>query len=217
MWPRLRPPRRPAAVARAAWLLVVVLAQGLVGFVQYFTGLPVRSSGAMLGAVLITAFTARLLWSVRGPASELPLTTPEPPPPPADRRRPPGVRRRTTRPPATVAAPQAVSDAVGSRRQGVPSSRQPSLGRQGTTALATGRSTAGAVVRQSGRARRSGECAHSNRTSTTIATDSSARYEIETWNSCIGRVVLIALGSRREQLVRLEQEPGRRGPRPTTV
>jgi heme a synthase len=27
----------------------------------------------MLGAVLITAYTARLVWSVRGPASELPL------------------------------------------------------------------------------------------------------------------------------------------------
>jgi heme a synthase len=33
----------------------------------------------MLGAVLITAFTARLVWSVRGPASELPLdSTTEP-------------------------------------------------------------------------------------------------------------------------------------------
>ena len=32
----------------------------------------------MLGAVLITAFTARLVWSVRGPASELPLTPAEP-------------------------------------------------------------------------------------------------------------------------------------------
>ena len=30
----------------------------------------------MLGAVLITAFTARLVWSVRGPASELPLDSP---------------------------------------------------------------------------------------------------------------------------------------------
>jgi cytochrome c oxidase assembly protein subunit 15 len=30
----------------------------------------------MLGAVLITAFTARLVWSVRGPASEVPLDSP---------------------------------------------------------------------------------------------------------------------------------------------
>ena len=61
-------------------LLVVELAQGLIGFVQYFTELPIALVLVhMLGAVLITAFTARLLWSVRGPASELPLTaTPEP-------------------------------------------------------------------------------------------------------------------------------------------
>jgi cytochrome c oxidase assembly protein subunit 15 len=30
----------------------------------------------MLGAVLITAFTARLVWAVRGPSSEAPLTVP---------------------------------------------------------------------------------------------------------------------------------------------
>jgi cytochrome c oxidase assembly protein subunit 15 len=30
----------------------------------------------MAGAVLITAFTARLIWSVRGPASEVPLDSP---------------------------------------------------------------------------------------------------------------------------------------------
>jgi cytochrome c oxidase assembly protein subunit 15 len=28
----------------------------------------------MAGAVLITVYTARLIWSVRGPASELPVT-----------------------------------------------------------------------------------------------------------------------------------------------
>ncbi len=56
-------------------LLVVQLAQGVVGYVQYFTDLPVALVLVhMLGAVLITAFTARLVWSVRGPASELPLT-----------------------------------------------------------------------------------------------------------------------------------------------
>jgi cytochrome c oxidase assembly protein subunit 15 len=55
-------------------LLVVQLAQGLVGFVQYFTDLPVLLVLLhMLGAVLITACTARLVWSVRGPASELPM------------------------------------------------------------------------------------------------------------------------------------------------
>jgi cytochrome c oxidase assembly protein subunit 15 len=65
----------PGRVRRAARdLLVVQLAQGGIGFVQYFTHLPVLLVLAhMLGAVLITAWTARLLWSVRGPASELPL------------------------------------------------------------------------------------------------------------------------------------------------
>ena len=66
----------PGRVRRAARdLLVVQLAQGLVGYVQYFTDLPiVLVLLHMLGAVLITAYTARLVWSVRGPASERPLT-----------------------------------------------------------------------------------------------------------------------------------------------
>jgi cytochrome c oxidase assembly protein subunit 15 len=65
----------PDRVRRAARdLLLVELAQGLIGFVQYFTHLPIALVLVhMLGAVLITGFTARLLWSVRGPASELPL------------------------------------------------------------------------------------------------------------------------------------------------
>jgi cytochrome c oxidase assembly protein subunit 15 len=55
-------------------LLVVQLAQGVVGFVQYFTDLPILLVLLhMLGAVLITAYTARLVWAVRGPASEVPL------------------------------------------------------------------------------------------------------------------------------------------------
>jgi cytochrome c oxidase assembly protein subunit 15 len=66
---------RVRRAARA--LLVVELAQGLIGFVQYFTNLPIALVLVhMLGAVLITAFTARLLWSIRGPSSELPLETP---------------------------------------------------------------------------------------------------------------------------------------------
>ena len=55
-------------------LLVVLVLQGVVGYVQYFTHLPaVLVLLHMLGAVLVTAYTARLVWSVRGPASELPL------------------------------------------------------------------------------------------------------------------------------------------------
>ncbi|SOD98877.1 COX15/CtaA family protein [Blastococcus haudaquaticus] len=67
----------PGRVRRAARdLLIVQLAQGVIGYVQYFTDLPIALVLLhMLGAVLITAFTARLVWSVRGPSSELPLST----------------------------------------------------------------------------------------------------------------------------------------------
>jgi cytochrome c oxidase assembly protein subunit 15 len=67
----------PGRVRRAARdLLIVQLIQGLIGYVQYFTDLPIALVLThMLGAVLITAYTARLVWSVRGPASELPLTS----------------------------------------------------------------------------------------------------------------------------------------------
>jgi heme a synthase len=65
----------PGRVKRAARdLLIVQLAQGAVGYVQYFTHLPVALVLLhMLGAVLVTAYTARLVWSARGPASELPV------------------------------------------------------------------------------------------------------------------------------------------------
>ncbi|MGZ4444732.1 MAG: COX15/CtaA family protein [Nocardioidaceae bacterium] len=65
----------PQRVRRAARdLLIVELAQGVVGFVQYFTNLPiVLVLVHMAGAVLITAAAARLIWSLRGPASELPV------------------------------------------------------------------------------------------------------------------------------------------------
>ena len=42
---------------------------------QYFTDLPIALVLLhMLGAVLVTAYTARLVWAVRGPASEAPLS-----------------------------------------------------------------------------------------------------------------------------------------------
>jgi cytochrome c oxidase assembly protein subunit 15 len=71
----------PGRVRRAARdLLIVELLQGVIGYVQYFTHLPALLVLLhMAGAVLITVYTARLLWSVRGPASELPLqATPVP-------------------------------------------------------------------------------------------------------------------------------------------
>jgi cytochrome c oxidase assembly protein subunit 15 len=55
-------------------LVLVQVAQGVIGFVQYFTDLPiVLVLVHMLGAALIAVFTARLVWSLRGPASELPM------------------------------------------------------------------------------------------------------------------------------------------------
>jgi heme a synthase len=68
----------PDRLRRAARdVLIVQLAQGVVGFVQYFTDLPVVLVLLhMAGAVLITAYTARLVWAVRGPASEAPLDAP---------------------------------------------------------------------------------------------------------------------------------------------
>jgi cytochrome c oxidase assembly protein subunit 15 len=68
----------PDRLRRAARdLLLVQLAQGLVGYVQYFTDLPIALVLLhMLGAVLITASTARLVWAVRGPATDEPVTAP---------------------------------------------------------------------------------------------------------------------------------------------
>jgi heme a synthase len=68
----------PARLRNAARdLLIVQLAQGVVGFVQYFTDLPILLVLLhMLGAVLIAAFTARLVWAVRGPATDSPLDAP---------------------------------------------------------------------------------------------------------------------------------------------
>jgi heme a synthase len=65
----------PGRVRRAVRdLLIVELLQGVIGYVQYFTHLPALLVVLhMAGAVLITVYTARLLWSVRGPASELPV------------------------------------------------------------------------------------------------------------------------------------------------
>nr|WP_286219534.1 COX15/CtaA family protein [Paraoerskovia sediminicola] len=57
----------PAAVRRAAWLLLAItLAQGAIGYVQYFTGLPELLVGLhMLGAALLVAGTTRLVLSMR--------------------------------------------------------------------------------------------------------------------------------------------------------
>jgi cytochrome c oxidase assembly protein subunit 15 len=77
----------PSVVRRAATsLLAVELAQGVVGFVQYFTGLPVVLVAThLLGAALLSAATTWVLVSVRerpsltavsGPASPARRSTP---------------------------------------------------------------------------------------------------------------------------------------------
>ncbi len=60
--------KRPAAVRRAVVVLLAVeLAQGLIGFVQYFTDLPVVLVGFhMLGAAIISATVTQALLEVRG-------------------------------------------------------------------------------------------------------------------------------------------------------
>ncbi len=57
----------PAGAGRAAsWLLGIELSQGLIGFVQYFTGLPVLIVGFhVLGAALIAAALAWTVLAVR--------------------------------------------------------------------------------------------------------------------------------------------------------
>ena len=68
----LRASGAPAAVVRAALLLVVVeLAQGLIGFVQYFTDLPiVLVEFHLLGAALLIATVTWVLLEVREEARD---------------------------------------------------------------------------------------------------------------------------------------------------
>jgi cytochrome c oxidase assembly protein subunit 15 len=91
LWFALRAVHAPRPAIRAAGLLVVVeLAQGLIGFVQYFTHLPVLLVGAhLLGSCLVWVGMLSVLWSLRersaGPApapavSETPATAAAPAP-----------------------------------------------------------------------------------------------------------------------------------------
>jgi cytochrome c oxidase assembly protein subunit 15 len=77
----LRATHAPAAAVRAAAVLVVVeLAQGLIGFVQYFTHLPVVLVGVhLLGAALVWVGILNVLWSMRSRDTE---AVPEPQPTP---------------------------------------------------------------------------------------------------------------------------------------
>ncbi|WP_433726884.1 COX15/CtaA family protein [Actinoplanes sp. CA-051413] len=79
LWFALRAVKAPAPAIRAAGVLIVVeLSQGLIGFVQYFTHLPVILVGAhMLGACLVWVATLSVLWSLRErPFHESPQSAP---------------------------------------------------------------------------------------------------------------------------------------------
>jgi cytochrome c oxidase assembly protein subunit 15 len=81
LWFALRAAKAPRAAIRAAGTLIVIeLGQGLIGFVQYFTNLPVLLVGAhMLGACLVWVGTLSVLWSLRErPFDTAPAMTPSP-------------------------------------------------------------------------------------------------------------------------------------------
>lgn len=67
LWFALRVPRDAGRAVRAAGLLLLAeLAQGVVGFAQYFTGLPVPLVGAhLLGSCLVWLGALGVLWSTR--------------------------------------------------------------------------------------------------------------------------------------------------------
>ncbi|GIE15537.1 cytochrome b561 [Paractinoplanes ferrugineus] len=69
--------RTPARAART--LFVVEMAQGLIGFVQYFTHLPVALVAAhMLGSALVWTATLSVLWSIRERPAHPQPAVPEP-------------------------------------------------------------------------------------------------------------------------------------------
>jgi cytochrome c oxidase assembly protein subunit 15 len=92
LWFALRAAKAPRPAIRAAGVLIVVeLSQGLIGFVQYFTNLPVLLVAAhMLGSCLVWLATLAVLWSLRerpldhpttpSMVEQSPTTTPAPAP-----------------------------------------------------------------------------------------------------------------------------------------
>ncbi|SDJ20868.1 cytochrome c oxidase assembly protein subunit 15 [Frankineae bacterium MT45] len=64
---------RASAIAAVKWLLVIELAQGLIGFVQYFTHLPALLVAVhMLGACLVWLATLQVLFALRAPVRDSP-------------------------------------------------------------------------------------------------------------------------------------------------
>ncbi|GAA4962614.1 COX15/CtaA family protein [Actinoplanes utahensis] len=76
LWFALRAVNAPAAAVRAAAVLFgVEMGQGLIGFVQYFTHLPVALVAAhMLGSALVWTSTLAVLWSLRSRPALTPAT-----------------------------------------------------------------------------------------------------------------------------------------------
>ena len=77
LWFGLRAAAAPRPAVRAAAALIgIELAQGLIGFVQYFSGLPVVLVAVhMLGATLVWTGTLAMLWSLR---TRQPVDVPSP-------------------------------------------------------------------------------------------------------------------------------------------
>jgi cytochrome c oxidase assembly protein subunit 15 len=75
LWFALRAVDAPPVAVRAAGVLVLVeLGQGLIGFVQYFTHLPVLLVGAhMLGAVLVWLATLAAVRSLSASPAAAPI------------------------------------------------------------------------------------------------------------------------------------------------
>ncbi|HEX6870783.1 MAG TPA: COX15/CtaA family protein [Micromonosporaceae bacterium] len=70
-WLALRAVSAPSAATRAGWMIVVIAAQGVIGFVQYFTNLPAILVGAHLAgscAVWLAALAMLFATRVRRPA-----------------------------------------------------------------------------------------------------------------------------------------------------
>ncbi|WP_328479007.1 COX15/CtaA family protein [Actinoplanes sp. NBC_00393] len=82
LWFALRAVNAPPTAIRAAVVLIAVeLGQGVIGFVQYFTNLPVLLVAAhMLGSGLVWTSTLAVLWSLR----ERPVLLATPPTAPLD-------------------------------------------------------------------------------------------------------------------------------------
>ena len=109
----LRAVDAPDRTQRAArWLLVIELAQGLVGFTQYLTDLPIVLVGLhVLGAALVSAAAAWLLLGLRDRSPQPPL-----PPPPTQRSEAEHALALTTSDPSALSADRSPSPAPKIRR-----------------------------------------------------------------------------------------------------